>query len=252
MPERRWPQMFLVRTNKKWFWPESGLETGFCQSFEQERCVRELFQNGTDGLACLFVAGIVHEAIRAVPEKQSGERQGLGDGEALVVTKVWFKTQHDGNTLDVVDLSGKSWCGYISVVVVPISPRFALGSIQRGIKLGSSKPLGTILQVQHSAAIRSHAKQGLATVRSAAGGIESETFLMGYTFHNPQRRVRSSFSGAIMVVENPAWPTVHIMEGAGLRQYGDQLTGGVDKIGRDHIGSACIVLRFLVRLAKFP
>ena len=170
--------MFMMGTHKKWFWPESGLGTGFCQSFEQECGVREPFQNGTDGLSCLFVAGIVPEAIRTGLEEQSGERQGLGNGEALVVTEVRFKTQHDGNTLDVVDLSGKSWCGDISVVVF-ISPWFALGGIQCGIKLGSPKPLGTIPQVQYYAAIRSHAKQELAAVGSVARRIESETFLMG-------------------------------------------------------------------------
>ena len=149
--------MFMMGTHKKWFWPESGLGTGFCQSLEQECGVRELFQNGADGLSCLFVAGIVPETIRTLLEEQSGERQGLSNGEALVIAEVRFKTQHGGSALDVVDLSGESWCGDTRVVV-SISPWFALGSVQRGIKLGSSKPLGTILQVQYPATICGHAK----------------------------------------------------------------------------------------------
>ena len=214
--------MFVMGIHKKWFWPESGLETGFCQSFEQLCGVREPFQNGADGLSCLFVAGIVPEAIRTLLEEQSGERQCLGDREALVVTDVRFKTQHDGNTLDVVDLSGESWCGD--------SPCFALGGIQCGIKLGSPELLGTIPQVQYYTAIRSHVKHELATKRSAARRIDSETILMGYTLHNPQRRVGSGFAMSIMISEKPAWPTVYIMKGAGLRQHGDQLAGGVWRI----------------------
>ena len=251
MLERGWAQIFVMGVHKKWFWPEPGLGTGFCQSLEQECGVRELFQNGADGLSCLFVAGIVPETIRTLLEEQSGKRQGLGDGEALVVTEVRFKTQHDGNTLDVIDLGGKSWCGATSTVV-SISPWFALGSIQCGIKLGSPKPFGTIFQVQYHAAIRSHAKHELAAIGSVARRIESETMLMGYTLHNPQRRVGSGFARSIMISEKPAWPTVYLMMGAGHRQHGDQLAGGVWRIRRDHIRSACIVLGFLVRLGQFP
>ncbi|MBF0585010.1 MAG: hypothetical protein HQL80_12370 [Magnetococcales bacterium] len=58
-------------------------------------------------MTCLLITGIVPEAIRTLLEEQSGERQGLGNGEALVVTDVRFKTQHSGSALDVVDLSGK-------------------------------------------------------------------------------------------------------------------------------------------------
>ena len=170
--------MFMMGTHKKWFWPESGLGTGFCQSLEQECGVRELFQNGADGLSCLFVAGIVPETIRTLLEEQSGERQGLSNGEALVIAEVRFKTQHGGSALDVVDLSGESWCGDTRVVV-SISPWFALGGIQCSIKLGSPEPLGTIPQIQYHAAIRSHAKHELAAVGSVARRIESETFLMG-------------------------------------------------------------------------
>ena len=221
--------MFVMGIHKKWFWPESGLGTGFCQSLEQECGVREHFQNGTDGLSCLFVAGIVPETIRTLLEEQSGERQGLSNGEALVIAEVRFKTQHGGSALDVVDLSSKSWYRDIRIVVF-ISPWFALGGIQCGIKLGSPEPLGTIPQVQYYAAIRSHAKHELAAVGSVARRIESETMLMGYTLHNPQRRVGSGFARSIMISEKPAWPTVYLMIGAGLRQHGDQLAGGVWRI----------------------
>jgi hypothetical protein len=170
--------MFVMGTHKKRFWPESGLGTGFCQSLEQECGVREPFQDGTDGLSCLFVARIVPEAICPGLEEQGGERQGLGNGEALVITEVRFKAQYGGSALDVVDLSGKSLCR-ATRVVVSISPWFALGGIQCGIKLGSPEPLGTILQVQYYASIRSHEKQELAAKGSTSRRIESETFLVG-------------------------------------------------------------------------
>ena len=178
VPERGWTQISVPGTYKKRFWPESGLETGFCQPFERKHRVQKPFQNGTDGLSRLFVAGIVPEAIRTGLEEQSGDRQGLGNGETLIITDIWFESQNAGNTLDVIDLSGKSWCGASSIVVA-ISPWFALGGIQCGIKLGTPQPFEPVPQIQHPASIRSYLEQGLATVRSAARGIKGEIFPVG-------------------------------------------------------------------------
>ena len=170
--------MSVMRTDKKWLWPESGLGTGFCQSFEGVHGVWEHFQNGTDSLSCFFVARIVPEAVCTGQEGQGGNRQGLGNGETLVGTDVRFKTQDGGSTMDVIDLGSKSR-SQSTDTIVSIVPWFALGGIQCGIKLGSPKPLGPIPQIQHPATIRSHPEQGLATVGRAARRIKGEIMPMG-------------------------------------------------------------------------